>query len=78
MVFRTASTAIGPSRLECWETIFEDRDVDAACRSVARSERDMGCDMSCRTLTAAAAARWKDSEMTVGCMPVFELVFDLS
>ncbi len=69
MVFSTASTAMGPSRFECWETILEEREVEAACSRVARSEREMGCDMSTSTSTAAAAARWKDSEMTVGCIP---------
>ena len=69
MVLSTESTAIGPSRLECWDTILDDNDVDAAWRSVARSVSEIGCDMSCRVWTAAAAARWKDSEMMVGWMP---------
>lgn len=70
IVFNTESTAIGPSKFECWETILEERDVDAAWRRVARSEREMGCDMSWRVLTAAAAALWKDSEIIVGCNPI--------
>ncbi len=57
MVLSTASTAMGPSRFECWETILEERDVEAACSSVGRSERDIGCDMSSNVFTAAAAAR---------------------
>ncbi len=57
MVFSTASTAIGPKRFECWETILEESEVEAACSSVARSDRDIGCDISSRVLTAAAAAR---------------------
>lgn len=69
MVFRTASTAIGPNRFECCETILDDNDVDAACRSVALSDNDIGWDISVKVSTAAAAARWKDSEMTVGCIP---------
>ena len=38
----------------------------AACKRVARSDRDIGCDMSSSAFTAAAAARWNDSDMTVG------------
>ena len=60
---------MGPRSEECWETILDDSEVEAAWMRVVRSEREIGCDMSCRTSTAAAAARWKDSEMTVGCMP---------
>ena len=69
MVLRTALTAIGARRDECWETIFEESDVEAACSRVLRSEREIGIDMSWSTWTAAAAARWNDSEMIVGCMP---------
>jgi hypothetical protein len=69
IVLMTALTAIGPRRFECCETIFEDREVVAACRRVLVSVRETGCDMSWRTLTAAAAARWNDSAMTEGCMP---------
>ena len=69
IVLRTASTAMGPNRFEYCETILEDNDVDAACKSVALSDNDIGWDMSVNVFTAAAAARWKDSEMTVGCMP---------
>jgi hypothetical protein len=66
MTFRTESTAIGPRRLEYWETIFEEREVDAACRRVVRSDREMGFDISWRISTAAAAALWKDSDIMVG------------
>jgi hypothetical protein len=66
IVLMTALTAIGARRPECCETIFEEREVVAACRSVEVSVRDTGCDMSWRTLTAAPAARWKASAMTDG------------
>ena len=66
MVFRTESTAIWPRRLECCETILEDREVDAAWKRVARSESEMGWDMSVKVSTAAAAARWKASDIAVG------------
>lgn len=43
--------------------------MEAALRSVARSERLIGIDISVRISTAFAAARWKDSAMTVGWRP---------
>lgn len=70
MVLVTELTAMGPRRFEYWETILDDSDVLAAWRSEAVSVKEMGCDMSWRTSTAAAAARWKDSEMTEGWMPL--------
>lgn len=70
MVFITAFTAMGPRRFEYCETILEDKDVLAAWRRVDVSVSDTGCDMSCRISTAAAAALWKDSEMTEGWMPL--------
>jgi len=51
-------------------TIFEERAVVAVLRRVARSEREMGMDISVRISIDLAAARWKDSDMTVGCMPL--------
>ena len=70
MVLVTALTAMGARIFECCETILEDRDVVAAWRRVAVSVRDTGCDISCRTWTAAAAALWKASAMTEGWMPL--------
>jgi hypothetical protein len=70
IVLVTALTAMGPRRFEYWETILEEREVLAAWRRAAVSVREMGCDMSCRTWTAAAAALWNDSEMTEGWMPL--------
>ena len=70
MVFMTEVTAMGPRSPEYCDTILEDREVLAAWRRAAVSDREMGCDMSWRTWTAAAAALWKDSEITEGCMPL--------
>lgn len=70
MTLVTALTAMGPSRLEYCETILDESDVLAACSNEAVSVRLMGCDMSCRISTAAAAARWNDSEITEGWMPL--------
>lgn len=70
MVLVTEFTAMGPSKFEYWETILDDREVLAACSNEEVSLRVIGRDMSCRTSTAAAAARWKDSEMTEGWMPL--------
>lgn len=70
IVLVTALTAMGPRRFEYWETILEERDVLAAWSRAAVSVRAIGCDMSWRTCTAAAAALWNDSEMTAGWMPL--------
>ena len=45
IVLRTESTAMGANFGSC-DTIFEDRDVDAALSNVARSVRAMGLEMS--------------------------------
>ena len=66
----TALTAMGPRRFEYCDTILEESEVLAAWRREAVSVRAMGCDMSWRTSTAAAAALWKASEMTEGWMPL--------
>lgn len=66
----TAFTAMGPSRFEYWETILEESEVLAAWSRAEVSVSEMGRDMSWRTSTAAAAARWKASEMTEGWMPL--------
>ena len=60
---------MGPRRLEYCDTILDDNEVEAACRRVVRSDKEIGCDISCKVFTASAAARWNDSEMTVGWMP---------
>lgn len=66
IVFITELTAMGPSRFEYCDTILEESDVLAAWRRAAVSVREMGSDMSWSTLTAAAAALWKASDMIEG------------
>ena len=56
IILNTESTAIGASLGSC-DTIFEERDVVAALRRVARSDRLMGMDISVKISTAFAAAR---------------------
>lgn len=70
IVLVTALTAMGPRRFEYCETILDEREVLAACRRADVSLSVMGTDMPWRTSTAAAAALWKDSEMTEGWMPL--------
>lgn len=47
---------MGPSKFECCETILDDKDVDAAWRSVALSDNEIGWDIRVSVSTAAAAA----------------------
>uniref|UniRef100_A0A147BV85 Putative secreted protein n=1 Tax=Ixodes ricinus TaxID=34613 RepID=A0A147BV85_IXORI len=66
----TASTAMGASWPACWDTTLDDRAVVALFSRESRSERSRGCAMDSNTSTAIEAARWNDSEMIVGWMPL--------
>lgn len=60
------------SRTACWccpAPTFELREVLALCNKASRSERSTEIDMPRSTSTDLSAARWKASEMVVGCRP---------
>mmetsp|Transcript_7141 Transcript_7141/g.12308 ORF Transcript_7141/g.12308 Transcript_7141/m.12308 type:complete len:228 (+) Transcript_7141:1394-2077(+) len=65
----TASTAIGDSRLEYWETTLLLRDVVAALNRDSRSSRSTGMATDSRIFNDFCAALSKASEITVGCTP---------
>lgn len=71
MTLMTASTAIGAIRLEYWEIILEEREVTAAWRRESLSLRETGVDMAVKISTDLAAALWKDSDIIVGWIPLF-------
>lgn len=66
MTFITASTLMGASRLEYWDTTLELSAVVALLSRVGLSLRSTGWLMSVSTSTPFSAAFWKDSEMIVG------------
>lgn len=69
MTLMTASTLIGASRLEYWDTTLEHREVVALLSRVSRSLSSTGWLMEVRTATPLSTAFWNDSEMVVGWMP---------
>ena len=56
-------------KLPGWRPTFELREVLALCSKASRSERSTEIDIPCSTSTDLSAARWKASEMVVGCRP---------
>mmetsp|Transcript_60707 Transcript_60707/g.167918 ORF Transcript_60707/g.167918 Transcript_60707/m.167918 type:complete len:236 (-) Transcript_60707:13-720(-) len=70
MTFSTASTAMGASSSEFWETTLELREVIALCSSWSRLPRSTGTDMLARTSSAFSAAIRKDSVIICGWMPL--------
>ncbi|TNN31245.1 hypothetical protein EYF80_058601 [Liparis tanakae] len=69
MTRMTASTLMGASRLEYWDTTLEHSDVVALLSSVSRSLSCTGRLMPVSTSTPFSTAFWKDSEMVVGWIP---------
>lgn len=69
MTRMTASTLMGASRLEYWDTTLEQRAVVALLSSVSVSLSCTGWLMLVSTSTPLSTAFWKDSEIVVGWIP---------
>lgn len=69
MTLMTASTLMGASRLEYWDTTLEQSEVVALFRRVSLSLSWTGWLMDVRISTPLSTAFWKDSEMMVGWIP---------
>ena len=66
ITLRTASTAMGESKLECCDTTFELSEVEALCNKDCLSVNLTGMLIFWRNSLDLAAAFWNDSEITVG------------